>query len=323
MATGLTIRRYQASDRDDVWVLQHMAEGTLTPAQVPTPQPDDPDYGDFQHIDTVYLQRGGEFLVGLHEGRIVAMGAIERTNTERADVKRMRVHRDYQRRGFGRAIIQALEARAVELGYSTLHLDTTVDRVPARRLYLNSGFHETGRTVLGGRWECVLYEKRIAPPRRRFPVTFSLPSPDAVRGGVAHAYARDQLAHCRLLRSYTNDVYIVDTASDTYILKVYGAGWRSAAEIAYELDVLAHLTAKGVAVAPAVQGRYGRPKGSATTSCSPTPGARSQRGPSPRRCTTTLATPRRVCTARWMISPVYMPVSPSIWRICSTGRSPR
>ena len=163
MATGLTIRRYQESDRDDVWVLQHMAEGTLTPAQVPPPKPDDPDYGDFQHIDALYLQRGGEVLVGLYEGRIVAMGAIERTTAERAAVKRMRVHRDYQRRGFGRAIMQALEARAVELGYSTLHLDTTVDRVPARQLYLNSGFHETGRTVLGGRWECVLYEKRIAP----------------------------------------------------------------------------------------------------------------------------------------------------------------
>ncbi len=164
MTTSLTIRCYQKGDRGGVWVLQHMAEGALTPAQVPPPKPDDPDYGDFQHIDAVYLQRGGEFLVGLHEGRIVAMGAIERTTAERVAVKRMRVHRDYQRRGFGRAIMQVLEARAVELGYSTLHLDTTVDRIPARQLYLNCGFDEVGRPILGGRWECVLYEKRIAPP---------------------------------------------------------------------------------------------------------------------------------------------------------------
>lgn len=63
---------------------------------------------------------------------------------------------------------------------------------------------------------------------------------------------------CALLRSYVNDVYAIATTAGDYILKVYRARWRSWSEIAYELDVLAHLTARGVAVAPAIPRRDGR-----------------------------------------------------------------
>lgn len=42
-----------------------------------------------------------------------------------------------------------------------------------------------------------------------------------------------------------------------HILKVYGAGWRSASEVAYELDVLAHLANKGFAAPPAISRRDG------------------------------------------------------------------
>jgi GNAT superfamily N-acetyltransferase len=80
-----------------------MAEGTLTADEVPPARADDPDYGDFHCIVAVYLCPGGEFLVGIHEGQIVAIGALQ-TAPERAEVKRMGVHREYQRRGFGRAI---------------------------------------------------------------------------------------------------------------------------------------------------------------------------------------------------------------------------
>ena len=157
MSVALTIRRYRDEDHDAVWVLQHMAEGTLTADEVPPARADDPDYGDFHRIDAVYLRPRGEFLVGIHEGQIVAIGALQQTSPERAEVKRMRVHRDHQRRGYGRAILAALETRAVELGYTTLHLDTTVDRLPAQRLYLDAGYREVGRSADG----LVYYEKQI------------------------------------------------------------------------------------------------------------------------------------------------------------------
>ncbi len=156
MADVLAIRRYRDEDHDAVWVLHHMAEGTLTVYDIPPAAADDPHYGDFHRIDEVYLRTGGEFFVGIHEGQVVAIGALQRTSAAHAEIKRMRVHRDYQRRGFGRAILAALERQAIQLGYTTLHLDTTADREPAQRLYLSAGYHEIGRSV-----NLIFYEKHV------------------------------------------------------------------------------------------------------------------------------------------------------------------
>jgi Ser/Thr protein kinase RdoA (MazF antagonist) len=58
---------------------------------------------------------------------------------------------------------------------------------------------------------------------------------------------------CRLLRSYTNDVYEVTSAEGHFVLKMYRDGWRMEGEIRYELDLLRHLAAKGLAVAGPVR----------------------------------------------------------------------
>src|SRR6266545_4573647 len=96
------------------------------------------------------------------------------------------------------------------------------------------------------------------PPAGVFPVTHSLPAPGALLAEVARAYPINRPVDCALVRSYVNDVYAIAAATSRYILKVYRAGWRSRSEIDYELDVLAHLTAKGVAVAPALPRRDGQ-----------------------------------------------------------------
>lgn len=56
-----------------------------------------------------------------------------------------------------------------------------------------------------------------------------------------------------LLRAYTNDVYLVETPVNRYVLKIYGVNWRADAEIRYEIDLLDHLTARGVRVASAIR----------------------------------------------------------------------
>lgn len=60
-----------------------------------------------------------------------------------------------------------------------------------------------------------------------------------------------------LLRSWTNDVYLIEPASDRYVLKLYGVGWRADSEIRYEIDLLDHLAARGVRVAGALRGTDG------------------------------------------------------------------
>ncbi|MBA3875032.1 MAG: phosphotransferase [Anaerolineae bacterium] len=59
----------------------------------------------------------------------------------------------------------------------------------------------------------------------------------------------------QLLRSYTNDVYVVTTATNKYILKIYGINWRTQADIQYEVALLEHLAQKGLHIANAIAGK--------------------------------------------------------------------
>lgn len=141
----LRIRQYRDSDQTGVWELHNVAL-TAVGAHAGNGPWDD----DFQHIKEVYLDNGGEFLVGEYEGQIVAMGALKRTSDTVAEVKRVRVHPSFQRRGFGTLILQTLENRARELGYATLHLDTTVQQIAAKALYTKHGFKQTRREWFRG-----------------------------------------------------------------------------------------------------------------------------------------------------------------------------
>jgi ribosomal protein S18 acetylase RimI-like enzyme len=161
----LTIRRYTAADHAAVLDLhrQSLSQVGLRPG-------DGVYYEhDLFQIEEIYLRRGGEFLVGERHGRLVAMGGLRRADiiptgvtrvhggyamgpprTETAEMVRLRVHSQVRRRGYGSAIVRALEERAVELGYRTLHCDTTDLQVPAMELYRGFGWRETRREPIGG-----------------------------------------------------------------------------------------------------------------------------------------------------------------------------
>jgi GNAT superfamily N-acetyltransferase len=116
---------------------------------------------DLSVIPDAYFAAGGEFLVGEVDGELVAMGALRRVSAASAEIKRMRVHPRWQRRGFGRELLGRLEIRARELGFSTLRLDTTVHQRAARALYEGAGYRMVGTGHEHG-FEVVYYEKRLA-----------------------------------------------------------------------------------------------------------------------------------------------------------------
>lgn len=66
-------------------------------------------------------------------------------------------------------------------------------------------------------------------------------------------------AGCELLRSYTNDVYRIRGRDQTFALKLYGLGWRTPAEVLWEIDLLRHLSAHGVLVAEPIATADGQP----------------------------------------------------------------
>ncbi|MGA8417481.1 MAG: GNAT family N-acetyltransferase [Candidatus Dormiibacterota bacterium] len=99
---------------------------------------------DLDDVAAAYIEPGGDFLVDDVDGRIVAMGGLRPQGTRSAELKRMRVHPDWQRHGRGRAMLDALEQRARDLGFQTLLLDTTEQQVGARSLYTSRGYVSTG-----------------------------------------------------------------------------------------------------------------------------------------------------------------------------------
>ena len=147
------IRRYEPWDKRAVRRLHDEALNEVG-AHLGTGPWDD----DLDDIEGVYLESGGEFLVGELEGEIVAMGAIKRVSPDAAEVKRMRVRPGLQGRGYGQAMLDALHRSAADLGYTTLHLDTTVQQRTARGLYLKNGYCEVGRGSVGP-FDCIYYER--------------------------------------------------------------------------------------------------------------------------------------------------------------------
>ena len=151
----MEVRRYRVSDHDAVWQLHNVALKEVG-AHVGNGPWDD----DLHRIEAEYIDAGGEFYVGVIDKRLVAMGALKRLTDTWAEICRMRVHPDLQRRGLGKQMLSKLEERASELGFRTLTLETTVGQVAAMGMYGKAGYEEVSRDSKFG-FRVVVFEKRI------------------------------------------------------------------------------------------------------------------------------------------------------------------
>jgi GNAT superfamily N-acetyltransferase/SAM-dependent methyltransferase len=151
---GLEIRCYRSADHSAVVRLHHLALREVGAHAGRGPWDDDLD-----DIERVCLD-GGEFLVGHVAARLVAMGALRRIDGEWAEIKRLRVEPDLQRRGYGSQLLDALETRAAELGFRRLRLDTTSRQSAAQRLFAERGYVEVSRSAFRAD-ELILYEKDL------------------------------------------------------------------------------------------------------------------------------------------------------------------
>ncbi len=152
----LEIRSFDPSDAAAVWALHNEAlEGTGAHAG------NGPWDADVRDPESAYLRAGGEFLVGLLRGELVAMGALRPTAAHSAEIKRMRVAPRHQRQGLGTLILQELERRAGDRGFTRLHLDTTQKQHAARQFYTRHGYSEVRRGEIGT-FQIVFYEKVLS-----------------------------------------------------------------------------------------------------------------------------------------------------------------
>jgi GNAT superfamily N-acetyltransferase len=86
--------------------------------------------------------------------------ALNRYSAQLAEIKRMRVHPDYQGKGHGQQVLAYLENQARELGFKVLHLDTTDKQEAAQRLYFKNGYREVARKQWRG-MTMIFYEREL------------------------------------------------------------------------------------------------------------------------------------------------------------------
>jgi GNAT superfamily N-acetyltransferase len=139
------IRVYRKEDFDKIVGLHRKALEAIGMYRGEGPWDDDLPY-----LDTIYGGDNGYFLVGEDEGQIVAMGAFRKTTSQLAEVKRMRVHPDYQGTGLAQELYVNLEKEAVSRGYRKFHLETSEPQIGARKFYQKVGFRETGTAIIDG-----------------------------------------------------------------------------------------------------------------------------------------------------------------------------
>jgi ribosomal protein S18 acetylase RimI-like enzyme len=132
--THLKIRSFEPADAAAVWALHNEALKE-TGAHAGNGPWDE----DLRDPASAYLSQGGEFLVGLLGGELVAIGALRPTSADSAEIKRMRIAPRYQRQGLGTRILEELERRAQSRAFSRLHLDTTSQQKAAQQFYLRHG----------------------------------------------------------------------------------------------------------------------------------------------------------------------------------------
>lgn len=172
---GTTVRRFEPGDREAVLGLYRRSirdAGT---------DPDDvPNSDDLLDVESAYLDPGGEFLVAEANGEIVAMGGLtvddvgedaefrdggndaarERENDDAGELLRIAVHPDHQRRGYGSAIVDALEEAACERGLDRIVLTTARRQAAATEFYPARGYEEIGRRR-EGEYRLIRFEKPL------------------------------------------------------------------------------------------------------------------------------------------------------------------
>jgi ribosomal protein S18 acetylase RimI-like enzyme len=154
----LKIRRYQPQDNKAVKELNLAGIMQMNPSgelrEIPKID------SDLDNIEEVYL-KGGDFIIGLQDGEIVAMGAFKKRTSKCAEFKRLRIRPDCQRKGYATMIMRKLMELAAEKGYTKGFLDTLTTNFKAQRLFEKLGFVKSGRDKRGP-FDLYLYSRKLS-----------------------------------------------------------------------------------------------------------------------------------------------------------------
>ena len=143
----LQIRRYEAKDNQSAKELNYAGLKQMDPETCwEGIAVADADYDD---IENIYINHRGDFLVGTLGDEVVVTGAVKYLTNTCAEIKRIRVKPDYQRKGYGETMLKSLVERARELGYKKLRIDTMTTNSRAQQLFKKAGFIQSHEGKIG------------------------------------------------------------------------------------------------------------------------------------------------------------------------------
>ncbi len=87
-----------------------------------------------------YAPPEGRLLLATYAGQSAGCVALREIDRQTCEMKRMFVYTQFQGKGVGRALSEALIGEARAAGYSRMRLDTGIKQIEAQRLYQSLGF---------------------------------------------------------------------------------------------------------------------------------------------------------------------------------------
>ncbi len=141
--------RYRTDHFEPMRELHRDAKDALTEIGLTVGISDHDEEVDLREIEQVYINDGGEFLIGLLDGVVIAMGGFQRLSEDSAELRRMRIRGDLQDQGYGSQLLQELERAAFRFGIRTLSFETAKARPLTLEFYRKHGYQETGSGLYG------------------------------------------------------------------------------------------------------------------------------------------------------------------------------
>lgn len=101
---------------------------------------DDTLNSDLYPISKTYMGKKNILFVGYHKGNLICTGALVKENEQTGRITRMSVAKECRGKGFAKTMLEKLEEKAEQTGYSKLVLETNHDWTDAIYLYKKAGY---------------------------------------------------------------------------------------------------------------------------------------------------------------------------------------
>ena len=132
----------------------------------------------YRYPPDAFAPPDGSFLLVQRDGETIGGGGFMRYDDTTAEFKRIWTRGDLRRQGLARRVVDALERRAAELGFTRVYLTTGFRQPEAQALYLGQGYRPLFDPGLAPEYYKTLpFEKHIGALAGR-PGTAPLKTPD-------------------------------------------------------------------------------------------------------------------------------------------------